>query len=115
MRAVPKSRSASAPSRRRHRPGSRVISEIKRLQRDTNLLIPKLPFGRVVRDIVREVVGELRFASEALEALQSTVEAYLVGLFEDANLCAMHARRVTIMPRDMRLALRIRGEESFIQ
>jgi histone H3 len=52
----------------------------------------------------------VRFQSVALLALQEATEAYLVGLFEDTNLCAIHAKRVTIMPKDIQLARRIRGE-----
>jgi len=52
---------------------------------------------------------ELRFQSAAIMALQEAAEAYLVGLFEDSNLCAIHAKRITIMPKDLQLARRIRG------
>lgn len=55
---------------------------------------------------------ELRFQSAAIMALQEAAEAYLVGLFEDSNLCAIHAKRITIMPKDLQLARRIRGEAS---
>ena len=56
---------------------------------------------------------DLRFQSHAVLALQEAAEAYLVGLFEDTNLCAIHAKRVTIMPKDVHLATRIRGERHF--
>ena len=69
----------------------------------------KLPFQRLVREIAMEYKGELRFQSSAILALQEATEAYLVSLFEDTNLCAIHAKRVTIMPKDMQLARRIRG------
>ena len=52
----------------------------------------------------------MRFQSTAITAIQEATEAYMVGLFEDTNLCAIHARRVTIMPKDIQLARRIRGE-----
>jgi histone H3 len=74
------------------------------------LLIRKLPFQRFVREIANDLKSELRFQSQAILALQEASEAYLVGLFEDTNLCAIHARRVTIMPKDLHLARRIRGE-----
>ena len=73
-------------------------------------LLAKLPFQRIVREISRDVSPDLKFQSTAMLALQEASEAYLVGLFEDINLCAIHAKRVTIMPKDMQLARRIRGE-----
>ena len=79
-------------------------------QKSTQLLIPRLPFQRLVRNIVQAVSkNDFKFKSAALGALQEASEAFLVGLFEDTNLCAIHAKRVTIMPRDIRLARRIRG------
>ena len=96
--------------RRRFRPGSVALREIRRYQRSTDLLIRRLPFQRLVREIAQGVQKDLRFQSSALQALQEASEAYLVGLFEDTNLCALHAKRVTIMPKDMQLARRIRGE-----
>jgi histone H3 len=95
----------------RFRPGTVAIREIRKYQRSTDLLIRKLPFQRIVKDIAHESSSELRFQASALSALQEAVEAYLVGLFEDTNLCAIHARRVTIMVRDVKLARRIRGEK----
>jgi histone H3 len=74
------------------------------------LLIRKLPFQRVVRELAADLKSDLRFQSTALLALQEAAEAYLVAVFEDTNMCAIHAKRVTIMPRDMQLALRIRGD-----
>lgn len=72
----------------------------------------KAPFERLVREIAQDCKSDLRFQSTAVLALQEACEAYLVGLFEDTNLCAIHAKRVTIFPRDMQLARRIRGERS---
>lgn len=94
----------------RFRPGTVALREIRRYQRSTDLLIRRLPFQRLVREIAQEHVTDLRFQAQALAALQESAEAYLVGLFEDTNLCAIHAKRVTIQPRDMHLARRIRGE-----
>ena len=74
------------------------------------MLCSKLPFQRLVREIAQEYKNELRFQSSAILALQEATEAYLVSLFEDTNLCAIHAKRVTIMPKDIQLARRIRGE-----
>ena len=94
----------------RYRPGTVALREIKRYQKSTELLIRKLPFQRVVREVAQEYKSDLRFQSTAVLALQEASESYIVGLFEDTNLCAIHARRVTIMPKDMQLARRIRGE-----
>jgi histone H3 len=96
----------------RFRPGTVALREIRRFQKSTELLIRKLPFQRLVREIASEFKNDLRFQSSAVLALQEASESYLVGLFEDTNLCAIHAKRVTIMPKDMQLARRIRGERS---
>ena len=87
-----------------------ALREIRRYQKSTELLIRKLPFQRLVREIAQDFKTDLRFQSSAVMALQEASEAYLVGLFEDTNLCAIHAKRVTIMPKDIQLARRIRGE-----
>lgn len=95
---------------RRYRPGTKALMEIRRLQRTTHLLIRNLPFQRVVREITQEFTQvPFRWTSEALLAMQEAAEDMLVHLFEDTNLCAIHAKRVTIMPKDMGLARRIRG------
>lgn len=81
--------------------------------RSADLLIRKLPFSRLVKEVLYSDVGaptELRVAGAAIAALQEAAEAYLVGLFEDSNLCAIHAKRVTIMPKDIQLARRIRAD-----
>ena len=70
----------------------------------------KLPFQRLVREIAQDFKTDLMFQSSGLMALQEASEAYLVRLFEDAYLCAIHAKRVTLMPRDINLARRLRGE-----
>jgi len=98
---------------RRFRPGVLALKEIKRYQQTTELLIPRIRFQRLVREITVDFQGDdrtLRFQSAALLALQEATEAYMVRLFEDTNLCAIHAKRVTIMPRDIQLARRIRGD-----
>lgn len=96
----------------RYRPGTVALREIRRFQKSTELLIRKLPFQRLVREIAQDFKTDLRFQSSAVMALQEACEAYLVGLFEDTNLCAIHAKRVTIMPKDIQLARRIRGERA---
>mmetsp|Transcript_55758 Transcript_55758/g.178937 ORF Transcript_55758/g.178937 Transcript_55758/m.178937 type:complete len:159 (-) Transcript_55758:76-552(-) len=115
----------------RYKPGAKALQEIRHYQKTTCLLINKISFQRVVRELCFKVQEEMqlrpgkeraliqegegmpafRFESQALLALQEAAEAYLVGLFEDANLCAVHARRVTVMPRDIQLSRRIRGPE----
>ena len=94
----------------RYRPGTVAIREIKKYQKSTELLIKKLPFQRFVKEIAQDYNSGLRFQASSVAALQEAAESYIVGLFEDTNLCAIHAKRVTIMPKDMKLAKRIRGE-----
>ncbi|POW04823.1 hypothetical protein PSHT_11064 [Puccinia striiformis] len=93
-------------------PGTVALREIRRYQKSTELLIRKLPFQRLVREIAQDFKTDLRFQSSAVMALQESAEAYLVGLFEDTNLAAIHAKRVTIQPKDIQLARRLRGERS---
>ncbi|KAF9007156.1 histone 3 [Cyathus striatus] len=102
-----------ARKKHRFRPGTVALREIRKYQKSTELLIKKLPFQRLVREIVHGYYIDLRFQSSAVEALQEACEAYLVSLFEDANLAAIHAKRVTIMSRDMVLARRLRGERDW--
>lgn len=93
----------------RYRPGTFALREIRRYQKSTDLLIRKAPFQRLVRQIAQDFQANLRFQSCAIMALQEAAESFLVTLFEDTNLCAMHAKRVTIQKKDMDLARRIRG------
>eukprot|EP00928_Gymnodinium_smaydae_P082024 TRINITY_DN65458_c0_g1_i1.p1 TRINITY_DN65458_c0_g1~~TRINITY_DN65458_c0_g1_i1.p1 ORF type:complete len:299 (+),score=67.91 TRINITY_DN65458_c0_g1_i1:74-898(+) len=88
--------------------GFRALREIRQYQGSTELLFLKVPFQRLVREIVMRM-GPFRFEVQALLALQEAAEMYLTGLFEDASLCALHSRRVTIMPRDLKLSRRLRG------
>ncbi|VAH21923.1 unnamed protein product [Triticum turgidum subsp. durum] len=99
-------------NRHRFRPGIVALREIRKYQKSTELLIRKLPFQRLVRDIAQDFKTDLRFQSSAVSALQEAAEAYLVGLFEDTNRCAIHAKRVTIMPKDIQLTRRICGERA---
>ncbi|GAA5994235.1 hypothetical protein JCM5350_001815 [Sporobolomyces pararoseus] len=101
----------------RFRPGTVALREIRHYQKSTDLLLRRLPFARLVREIATDFFDDetgdhvgLRWQSSALLALQEATEAYLVHLFEDSNLCALHAKRVTIMQRDMQLVRRIRGD-----
>lgn len=100
---------------KRYKPGTVALREIRKLQKGTDLLIRKLPFERLVREITQNIVGidiTIRFRPDAIGALQEASEAYLVKLFEDTNLLSIHAKRVTIMPKDMRLARRL-SEKQF--
>ncbi|XP_014616975.1 PREDICTED: histone H3.3-like [Polistes canadensis] len=96
----------------RFRPGTVALREIRRYQKTTELLIRKLPFQRLIREIAQDFKADLRFQRSSIFALQESCEAYLVGLFEDTNLCAIHDKRITIMPKDMQLARRIRGDKN---
>jgi len=104
--------STAPPRKNRARPGTNALREIRKLQKSTDLLIRKAPFQRLVRECAVQITQreDLRWQLHAVNALQEASEAYLVNLFEDTNLCAIHAKRVTIMPKDMQLARRIRGE-----
>ncbi|KAF8759089.1 protein heterodimerization [Rhizoctonia solani] len=93
----------------RFRPGTVALREIRRYQKSTELLIRKLPFQRLVREIAQDFKTDLRFQSSAVLALQEASEAYLVSLFEDTNLAAIHA---SAQPKDLALARRLRGERS---
>ncbi len=114
-RALSKAARKSAPSMgglkkpHRFRPGTVALREIKRYQKSTELLIKRLPFQRLVKEIAQNYKSDLRFQASAVIALQEAAESYMVSLFQDTNLCAIHAKRVTIMPKDMQLARRIRG------
>ena len=115
-KAARKSAPASGHTKKhRYRPGTVALREIRKYQKSPDLLIRKLPFQRLFREIMQSFGGrckDMRVQSTAVLALQEAAEAYLVGLFEDTNLCAIHARRCTVMPKDMQLARRIRGESA---
>ena len=96
----------------RYRPGTVALREIRRYQKSTELLLRKAPFQRFVREVAQDFKSDLRFVPNAMAALQEGSEAYLVGLFDDTNLCAIHAKRKTIFPKDMQIARRIRGERT---
>ena len=106
-------RSIGFPIKKRHyRPGTLALTEIRRYQKSTDLLIRKAPFIRLVKEILHGKLGrtEIRMQRIAVEALQEAAEYYITNLFDDANLCALHAKRITLQPKDMQLAMRIRGE-----
>jgi histone H3 len=97
------------PKQHRFRPGTRALFEIRKYQRSTELLLCKSAFARLVREIAQAYKFDLRWQPLAIEALQHAAEAVLVQVFEDANLCAIHAGRVTVQPKDIQLVRRIRG------
>ena len=107
---TPAKKKTPTKRKQRLRPGEAALKEIRKYQRSTDLLLRKLPFARLVRQVQQGLAPhDFRWQAAALVALQEAAEAHLVGLFEDANLCAIHAKRVTIMVKDMQLARRIRG------
>ena len=108
---------------KRRKAGTASLLEIRHYQRHVELLIPLLAFSRLVRQVASEVSrAPLRFQSAAIKALQEGSEAYIIGLLEDSQLCTIHAKRRTVMPKDMQLARRLRRDvvtddalESFAQ
>jgi len=97
----------------RYKPGEKALKEIRKFQRSTDLLIHKLPFTRLVKEITFSFHNSLQWQGIALEAIQHAAEDYIIGLMGDANLSALHAKRVTIMPKDLQIARRIRGYSLF--
>ena len=113
VKTLPASQKSTKRKTRKYRPGTVALREIRRYQKSTELLIRKLSFQRLLRELAQDLGKmNIRFQSGAIMALQEASEAYLVGLLEDANLCAVHAKRVTIMTKDIQLAWRIWGERS---
>ena len=113
LKAIGGIKKAAVPHKpRRFRPGTVALREIRKYQKSTDLLIRKLPFQRLVREIAQSFRNDLRFQSSAVLALQEAAECYLTSVFEDTQRCAIHAGRTTIMVKDMQLARRIRGERA---
>ena len=105
-----KSTTSSKKAPTKFRPGTVALRDIKRYQKGTEMLLRKLPFQRLVREIAQTSKDGLRFAASAVLAMQEATEAHIINLFADTCLCAIHGRRVTIQPRDLQLARRLRGE-----
>ena len=101
---------AGAKRSHRWRPGTVALREIRKYQKGTELLIRKAPFQRLVRELATSQKEGLRFQSSAVLAIQEATESYMISLLADTNLLAIHAQRVTIFPRDVKLARRLRGE-----
>lgn len=108
-KAAPASGGVKKPHR--FRPGTVALRQIRMYQKSTKMLIRKLPFQRLVREVTQEFRTDLRFQGSAMLAMQEAAEAYIVGVMEDTLQCAIHAKRVTIMPKDMQLARKLRGEK----
>uniref|UniRef100_A0A061RL28 Histone H3 n=1 Tax=Tetraselmis sp. GSL018 TaxID=582737 RepID=A0A061RL28_9CHLO len=109
-RSPSKTGSAEKEKNFRWRPGTVALREIRKYQKSTGLLVRKLPFARLVKEMTFSCSQEpMRWTADAMLALQEATEDFIVHLFVDTNLCAIHAKRVTIMPKDMQLARRIRG------
>ena len=102
----------------RYRPGTVALREIRRYQKSTDLLLRKLPFQRFVRQVAKDMKlfnkETARWCGAALLALHETAEAYLVRYLEDSQLAAIHAKRVTIMPKDMKFVKRV-GRDYYYQ
>ena len=97
--------------KRKYRPGEVALREIRKYQKTTDLVIRRLPFQRLCRDVAHEIMPEVRFQQATLQALQECTEMYIAALFEDTQLCTLHAKRVTVFQKDMILAQRIRGDK----
>jgi len=104
------SRRGGVKKPRRYRPGTVALRQIRKYQKSTELLIRKLPFQRLVREISQQLCPGLRFQSTALLALQEASESFLIKMFEDVNVCVIHAKRVTIQPKDIQLWNRLINE-----
>jgi len=111
-RATKSKAGGKAAAKRRYRPGTVALRIFRKFQRSEELLIRKLPFQRLVCDNAQEYTDCTRFSASVVLALQDASEAYLVGLFQDAQLCAIHGKRVTVMSKDIQLSRRIRGERA---
>src|SRR3989338_6876085 len=97
----------NGPKKKLVKPGAKALREIRQYQKSTELLIRRRPFGRLVREVAQDYKSDVRFQPNALSAIQEAAEAYLINLFSNTNLCAIHAKRVTIMKKDMQLARRL--------
>jgi histone H3 len=110
VKKAKKSSASGVKKTRRFRPGTVALREIRRYQKGTELLLRKAPFQRLVRELATSHKQGLRFQSSAVQAIQEATESWAISLLSDSNLCAIHARRVTVMNKDLHLARRLRGE-----
>ncbi|CAJ0568247.1 unnamed protein product, partial [Mesorhabditis spiculigera] len=107
---VMKRLSSSKPATKPVGRGVRVLQDIRKLQKTTDYLIPKVAMFRLVKYLMQRISTSFRLQSAALDVLRTAAEAYLTGLFEDGNLLAIHAKRVTLFPKDLQLVRRLRKE-----
>eukprot|EP00744_Colponema_vietnamica_P003356 GILI01005157.1.p1 GENE.GILI01005157.1~~GILI01005157.1.p1 ORF type:complete len:157 (+),score=14.59 GILI01005157.1:45-473(+) len=107
-------KASTAPAKKAHRwrPGTVALREIRKYQASVTMLIRRAPFQRLVREVVQKTKESLRMSRSAVDAIQESTEAYMVSLFADATLCTLHAKRVTLMSRDIKLARRLRGDRN---
>ena len=119
VKSVPNSETEAKKARKKHRfkPGTVALKEIRKYQKSTDLLLKKLPFQRLVREIAQKYSlydgtdgTALRFQSDALMALQEAAEAYLIELMADTNLCAISTNRKGIQRKDMKFAQHLRRD-----
>ena len=105
------SEEASTSTRKtiRYKPNTVTRRRIRKLQQTNMFLIRMAPFQRLVREVSEQFRNDLRFSTDALKLIQSSIEAFLTELADEANLAAIHAERQTVMPRDIQLALRLKG------
>ena len=109
----PRSQADNPPAQHqphRYRSGTVALREIRKYQKSTELLIHKLPFQHLVREILQGFGVGFRVTPAMVMALQEAAEAYLVQLLEDSNLCAIHAKCITIQLKDIQLVRWICGE-----
>ncbi len=92
----------------KYRPGTVALREIRKYQKTTNLLLRKLPFSRLVREVSQGFRSDIRWQASAMQGIQEITEAFIIGLLQNANLGCIHAKRVTCMPKDVDLAHRIK-------
>ncbi|AIN97402.1 histone H3 variant, putative [Leishmania panamensis] len=113
-RQVKEQHAGAAGTKRQHRwrPGTVALREVRKYQHSTEMLISRAPFRRLVKEVMSTIKDTMRMRSSALEAIQEATECYIVSLLGDANLCTIHAKRVTLYPRDLQLAMRLRGDRA---
>merc|ERR1712157_152012 len=105
--------SSQGTKKLRYKSGMVALKEIRRYQKSTETVVRKAPFQRMVRDFTSKIRDDMRYQAQCLSALHEAFENYIVGLFEDGLLAANHAKRVTVMPRDINIVGKLRGRFGF--
>jgi histone H3 len=103
---------AQQKKKHRWRSGTVALREIRRYQKSTDLLLPKLPVQRLIREIAQDCKNDLRFTRDALEAAHTAVEQYITEVFDRTQIACIHAKRVTITDKDMKVAQLLAGERT---